>query len=112
MAGLAEARNQGMQRDGEGIVTVDKHAQLACHDERAAQFLADFAGEGFGRCLGRLNFAAGKFPESAEVLGHGPPGQQHSAAALDQGAYDGKGRGKGIADHPGMHPQRDPGCNF
>jgi hypothetical protein len=105
-----QAGDEGVQGDGDCFVAVVEDAQVVCYDEDAVQFLADLAGEGRGRALGGLDFAAGKLPEPAQMLTGGPAGQQHAVVAFDEGTHDGEGGGRD--GHPPMHRGDTVICNF
>lgn len=91
--GRGEAADERNHGDDRAAVVVSEARQGTLDDDRAAEFLHDFADDGRLGRFGRLHFATGKFPLEGEVLVRGALGNQHAARViLDDGADDGNRR--------------------
>jgi hypothetical protein len=87
-----EADDERDEFDGHRRVGVGVRGQRAEEGDGDVEFFTEFAMErGFGGFAG-LDFAAGKFPFSAEVFVRGALGHEHVAVAFDEGADDAEGR--------------------
>lgn len=85
-----DERNHG---NDHGAIVVRKRWQRLHEGDGAAEFFLDFAGQGGGGILARLDLAAGEFPFEAEVFVGRPLGDQEAAGTVfDDGANDGNRR--------------------
>jgi hypothetical protein len=102
-----EMADEGSEGDRDRAVVVGEGGQCVGDDDGAAEFFAEFAGEGGRGEFAGLDLAAGKFPLQAEVfVGGALRGEDAARGILKDGADDGERKRGG---HEGWHNHGEEG---
>ena len=91
-----EVADEGKHLDDDAGVIVEKRLEGAGDRDGATEFFGEFAVEGGGGGFAGIDFAAGKFPEQAEVFVRGALSDENAAGGVfEHGADDGNRRAVG-----------------
>jgi len=91
-----EVADEGKHLDDDPGVIVEKRLEGAGDRDGATEFFGEFAVESGGGGFAGIDFAAGKFPEQAEVFVRGALSDENAAGGVfEHGADDGNRRAVG-----------------
>ena len=105
-----EVADEGKHLDDDAGVIVEKRLEGAGDRDGTTEFLGELAVEGGGGGFAGFDFAAGKFPEQAEVFVRGALSDKDAAGGVfEHGADDGNRRAVGGWDRIGRGRRRRRG---
>ena len=91
-----EVADEGKHLDDDAGVIVEKRLEGAGDRDGATEFLGELADQSGGGGFAGFDFAAGKFPEQAEVFVRGALSDENAAGVVfEHGADDGNRRAVG-----------------